>query len=78
LFHLAFYLFLSGFDVIASFSHSLAQAGLELTLSRAGITGMNLHAWGEWTLLKRESGRAWWLMPLPLIPALGRQRQADF
>jgi hypothetical protein len=26
--------------------------------------------------LKEEKGRAWWRMPL--IPALGRQRQADF
>jgi hypothetical protein len=30
----------------------------------------------SYTLNEKKSGRAWWRMPL--IPALGRQRQADF
>jgi hypothetical protein len=36
----------------------------------------NIHAYTISKIKKRKVSRAWWR--IPLIPALGRQRQVDF
>jgi hypothetical protein len=37
---------------------------------------MSLVSWESVAIIEKSEGRAWWCTPL--IPALGRQRQADF
>ena len=57
-----------------AFSVTVLEVGVETLRGRPAVRALRVTPKG--TIKTLEGGWAWWSMPL--IPALGRQKQADF